>query len=163
MSRYLFLLRHAEAGQDSVRGDAGRALTPRGEKSVESIGAALRARGERVQKIFSSTALRAEQTARGICSYLYYAEKDIVWRPELYLASPGDLLAFLYASPADCESLMLVGHNPGLQNLLHFLALAENLPVDKSMSTATVAKLEIKEKWAELQPECARLVYLLKP
>ncbi len=162
MKRYLFLLRHAEAEPDAVGGDVERALTARGLKSIDAVGAGLHSREESVQKIFSSTAARAVQTARNICPFIGYAEKAIVWRRELYLASAGDLLAFLYALPPECVSLMLVGHNPGMQGLMNFLATAESLPVEKSMSTATLAKLETEMAWNDLQPECARLVYLLR-
>lgn len=163
MNRYLFLLRHAEAEQDAPGGDINRALTPRGTESAVLVGEQLRTRGERVQKICSSTALRARQTARCVCTYLGYKADDIDWRPELYLASPGDLHAFLSAAPPRCESLLLVGHNPGLQGLLRFLAAPDSLPPDSSMSTATVAKLETSGDWDALQPGCARLVYLLRP
>jgi phosphohistidine phosphatase len=163
MNRYLFLLRHAEAEQDAPGGDINRALTPRGTESVVLMGENLRARGERVQKICSSTALRAGQTARSVCPYLGYDADDIDWRPELYLASPGDLHAFLSAVPPRRESLLLVGHNPGLQGLLRFLAAPASLPPDSSMSTAAVAKLEVAGDWSSLQPGCARLVYLIKP
>lgn len=163
MNRYLFLLRHAEAEPDAGGGDIDRPLSARGIKSIESVGCNLRLRGERVQKIYSSTAVRAAQTARGICSYLEYGEKDIAWRPDLYLASPGDLLAFLTSGSLKSESLMLIGHNPGLQGLMAFLAVGESLPPDRSLATATLAKLEIHMEWESLQPECARLIYLLKP
>ncbi|HEX5056585.1 MAG TPA: histidine phosphatase family protein [Gammaproteobacteria bacterium] len=163
MNRYLFLLRHAEAGPEGAGADIERTLTERGLKSIDFIGDGLRSRGERVQRIYSSTARRAMQTARAISPFIGYAERDIVQRPELYLASPGDLLAFLYELPVECESLLLVGHNPGLQGLLRFLATPESLPQDSSMATATIARLEIPERWDTLQPQCARLVYLLKP
>lgn len=163
MRNILFLLRHAEAEQDAAGGDIERPLTQRGMQAVGLIGDKLRARGERVQNMFSSTALRAAQTVRGLCPYLGYAEQDIDWRPELYLASLDDLLDFLIGIPAECGSLLVVGHNPGLQNLLMHLALPESLHADKSMSTATLAKLEIKEEWTLLRPGCARLIYLLKP
>lgn len=163
MNRYLFLLRHAEAEQDAPGGDINRALTPRGTESVALMGEKLRTRGERVQKICSSTALRARQTAHGVCPYLGYNGDDIDWKPELYLASPGDLHAFLSEVPPRRESLLLVGHNPGLHGLLRFLAAPDSLPPDSSMTTAALAKLEITEHWDALQPGCARLVYLIKP
>lgn len=163
MNRCLFLLRHAEAEPEMAGGDNKRPLTSRGKKAVGLIGDRLRGRAERVQKIFSSTALRADQTARGVCSHLGCAERDIVWRPDLYLASPGDLLALLNEIPSECGSLLLVGHNPGLQNLLTYLAMPASPPADKSMFPATVAKLEFEGEWRNLRPGCARLVYLLRP
>lgn len=163
MNRYLFLLRHAEAEQDAPGGDINRALTPQGTESVVLVGENLRARGERVQKVCSSTAVRAGQTARAVCPYLGYDAAYIDWRPELYLASPGDLHAFLSAVPSHRESLLLVGHNPGLQGLLRFLTAPDSLPPDSSMTTAAVAKLEIAEDWDTLQPGRARLVYLTRP
>ncbi len=163
MNRYLYLLRHAEAGREDAGGDINRPLTLQGVKSVGLLGDKLRARDERVQRICSSTAVRAAQTARGICHYLGHDEKAIVWENGLYLASADQLLDFLAACPDSCEHLLLVGHNPGLQNLLTYLATAESLPADSSMTTAAAAKLEIREEWALLRPACARLVYLIRP
>ena len=163
MKRYLFLLRHAEAERENADGDINRPLTPRGTESVGLLGEKLRSRNESVQRIWSSTAVRAADTARRICAYLEYPETGIAWRPELYLASPGDLLACLTACPANCESLLLVGHNPGLQSMVGWLATPGTLPADRSLTTAAVAKLEIGVDWRDLQPECAQLSYLLKP
>jgi phosphohistidine phosphatase len=163
MNRYLILLRHAEAERDDAGGDINRPLTPRGTESIVLLGEKLRSRNEHVQKICSSTALRAAQTARGVCHYLGHDEKHIVWDKSLYLASSDELLDFLAGCPDTCECLLLVGHNPGLQNLLRYLAAAESLPVDSSMTTAAMAKLEIQEDWALLRPACAKIVYLIKP
>jgi phosphohistidine phosphatase len=163
MNRYLILLRHAEAERDDGGGDINRPLTLRGAGSVALLGENLRSRGERVQKIYSSTALRAVQTARDLCPHLGYDSREIILEKDLYLASSEGLLDFLAACPDTCERVLLVGHNPGLQNLLRYLATAESLPVDSSMTTAAMAKLEIQEDWALLRPACAKLLYLIKP
>jgi phosphohistidine phosphatase len=163
MNRYLILLRHAEAVRDDAGGDINRPLTPRGTESLDLLGENLRSRNESVQKIYSSTAVRAVQTARGVCHYLGYDEKDIAWDKGLYLASSSALLDFLAACPDSCERVLLVGHNPGLQNLLRYLATAETLPADSSMTTAAATKLEIREDWALLRPACAKLLYLIRP
>lgn len=162
MNRYLILLRHAEAEREDADGDINRPLTPQGIKSVGLLGDNLRSRGEHVQRLCSSTATRAAQTARGVCSYLGYGENDIVWQPDLYLAGLSDLLGFLAVCSDTCDSLLLVGHNPGLQNLMTYLATPGSLPVDKSLGTATAAKLEIAGTWRTLNPECAKLIYLQK-
>jgi phosphohistidine phosphatase len=163
MNRYLILLRHAEADRDDAGGDINRPLTPRGIESIGLLGESLRSRGERVQKIYSSTAVRAVQTARGLCSYLGYDARDIVQDKGLYLASPDELLDFLAACPDTSERVLLVGHNPGLQNLMTYLAAASSLPADSSMTTAAAAKLEIREDWPLLRPACAKLLYLIRP
>jgi phosphohistidine phosphatase len=107
--------------------------------------------------------VRAAQTARGICSYLEYDDRSIDWRADLYLAGLDQLLEFLAQVPPEYESLMLVGHNPGLQHLLDCLAAPRSLPANASMPTAAVARLEVTEDWDFLQPRRARLVYLIKP
>ncbi|HEY3486982.1 MAG TPA: histidine phosphatase family protein [Gammaproteobacteria bacterium] len=158
MTHHLFLLRHAEAEQESAGGDINRPLTPRGLQSIEYIGKDLRARNERMEMLCSSTAVRAAATARGVSGYLRYAADDIVWKPELYLAGLSELLALLAECPVSCNQLMLVGHNPGLEKLMTYLAATDN-----SLTTATLAKLETTESWSALQPGCAKLIYLLKP
>jgi phosphohistidine phosphatase len=74
-------------------------------------------------------------------------------------------LAVLTECPPECNCLMLVGHNPGLQILLSRLIDHEqSKSAARSLPTMAVAKLEIvSEDWQELSPGCARLLYLHKP
>jgi phosphohistidine phosphatase len=165
MSRYLFILRHAEAEPGDGVEDIHRSLNRNGINSVAVIGGRLQAAGERLDRIYSSPATRTEQTVRRLCPYLDYPESHIVWEPDLYLASQGDLLGVLTQCPSQCNRLMLVGHNPGLQNLLSYLLPNEkSAAVAGSLPTAAVAKLEIlADDWRELPPCCGRLLYLHKP
>jgi phosphohistidine phosphatase len=75
------------------------------------------------------------------------------------------LLEVLHESPDQARSILLVGHNPGLEDLL--LHLAGNLvpePADgKTLPTATLAEIEFDCHWHELQADSARLVKITRP
>jgi phosphohistidine phosphatase len=165
MSRYLFIVRHAEAESNDGVADIDRSLNRRGMDSVARIGHRLRAAGERPDRICSSPSKRTVQTILGLCSYLDYPESHIVWESDLYLAGLGELLEVLTQSPPSCNRLMLVGHNPGLQVLLsRLLGDKQANSIPQSLPTMAVAKLEIvSDDWRELPPGCGRLLYLHKP
>jgi phosphohistidine phosphatase len=165
MKRYLFILRHAEAERGEGIEDSQRPLNQSGINSIAVIGNRLQAAGECLDRIYSSPATRTEQTIRRLCPYLDYPESHIVWKPSLYLAGCAELLAVLTQCTSQCNRMMLVGHNPGLQNLLsHLLPNKKSAAVAESLPTMAVAKLEIlADDWRELAPGCGRLLYLHKP
>jgi phosphohistidine phosphatase len=164
MNRYLFILRHAEAERGDGIEDSRRPLNQSGINTIAVIGNRLQAAGERLDRIYSSPATRTEQTIRRLCPYLDYPESHIVWEPSLYLAGQAELLEVLTQCPSQCNRLMLVGHNPGLQNLLSHLLPNKKAAVAGSLPTMAVAKLEIlADDWRELPPGCGRLLYLHKP
>ena len=90
---------------------------------------------------------------------------DVRIEPELYAASAADLLEVLHEVPEEVESVMLIGHNPGIQDLALSLAGAgSEIPRLRSkFPTAGLATLELNGTWRELAPESAELVSLVTP
>ena len=90
---------------------------------------------------------------------------DAQIKPELYAAAAADLLEALHGVPDEVESVMLIGHNPGIQDLA--LSLAGNGPeiarVRGKFPTAALATLEFGASWRELAPASAELVSFVKP
>jgi phosphohistidine phosphatase len=154
----LFLLRHAKSSwADHRLGDAERPLAPRGERDAPRVGGRLHAHGCAPDCILSSTARRAEETARRVADPLGYARAAICREAALYLASPEDIVAIVAAQRAAIATLLLVGHNPGLTELAG--ALAPKLAL-ANLPTAGVVGFEIEaDDWSEWAAAPRRLVY----
>jgi phosphohistidine phosphatase len=90
---------------------------------------------------------------------------DVQIKPELYAASAAALLEVLHEVPDEVDSMMLIGHNPGIQDLALSLARAgsESMRVRNKFPTAALATLEFNASWRELAPGSAELVSFVKP
>jgi phosphohistidine phosphatase len=165
--KHLILMRHASArpGDD----DRERPLTPEGAAEAERMGRALAglvARGFRPEHALVSPARRTRETfeaVRGALAALAAAEDEA-----LYLASPGRLLARLQRLPDATAQVLLIGHNPGLGELVEWLvgrSDADALPrAARGLVPAACAALRIRtERWRDLEPACAELVAFLRP
>ncbi len=113
----------------------------------------------------SSPAERARQTASKVCKCLDFNKKRIAWDAAIYEAGGADLLAVLARCPKDAGTVLLIGHNPGLEWLLRHLA-GEDLepPRDgKLLPTATVARIEMPDDWSTLGPGSGQLLSITRP
>ncbi|MFQ5670492.1 MAG: histidine phosphatase family protein [Acidobacteriota bacterium] len=117
----LLLLRHAQAGQPDIhQADGERGLTPRGKAEARSAGLWLRRTGRWPEEILSSPAARALSTVKHVLAAGPFAGKmDTL--PELYLGTAGDHLERLRGLPPEIGTALVVGHNPGLEDLLFLL------------------------------------------
>ena len=116
----LILLRHAEAVPIETSGDdRQRPLSAHGEQEAQAAGLWLASHNIRPQRVLCSPARRTTETAR-----LALTALDSLPVPqlaeEIYDASPGELLALL-DQHGDIGSVMLVGHNPGIERLVALL------------------------------------------
>jgi phosphohistidine phosphatase len=157
--RRLLLLRHAKAvPADDPLTDSARPLAERGLRDAPRIGERLRQHRARPTLILSSPATRALQTAELVAAALDYALQDIALERRLYLAEPATLIAIIAAQPAAVETLLVVGHNPGLTELCH--RLLPTLDVD-DLPTCAVVGLEygVADGWAQVAGAAATLYY----
>ena len=116
----LWLLRHAKAGPYSAD-DFERALAPRGRKNAPAMGEKLAAVGCAPERILCSAGRRAVETMCGVLPSLP-ADLSIKVMRRLYTFSPGTVLECLNELPEDTGDVMVVGHNPALQELALYLA-----------------------------------------
>jgi phosphohistidine phosphatase len=114
--RTLLILRHGKAAQEEDGVDRDRPLTKRGKHASELIGHLLRDDDLVPDRIISSSALRARDTARRVAAAAKFGgvidELD-----ELYLAEPEAYIMALKERAGDAERVLVVGHNPGLEAL----------------------------------------------
>jgi phosphohistidine phosphatase len=166
MPRELLILRHAKSDWDSVAtGDFDRPLAKRGKSDAPKVGAWLYREGLVPDLVVSSPAERAKQTAAKVCKCLDIKKKQIVWDPDIYEAEVPRLLSVLSRCPADAATVLLIGHNPGLEQLLmHLVGEDLEIPDDgKLLPTATVARLEMPDVWDSLPCGSAQLVSITRP
>ena len=117
----LMILRHAKAEPiEEGQSDRDRPLAPRGEMDAPRIGRWLKEQQLTPDAIVSSSAVRAEATARLVAQACGY-EKPIDLRNELYLATPATYVQVIREQEDDAERILVVGHNPTLDELLYSL------------------------------------------
>lgn len=152
----LYILRHAKAVPEDAEGDAERPLAKRGRKAAGAIGEYLAGLVPPPRLVLCSTALRTRETLEQVLPALRPAPK-VAYEDRLYLASAGRLLERLRELPDATDSVLLIGHNPGLHQLALTLAddragLAEGFP------TAALAVLRLDGAWETLRPHGAKLI-----
>jgi phosphohistidine phosphatase len=166
MSRELLILRHAKSDWNGdIANDFLRPLAKRGKKDAPRVGEWLYREGLVPDFIISSPAERARQTVIKVCKSLDYKKKQVVWDEDIYEAGLPGLLQVLARCPPAASTVLLVGHNPGLEELLSFLAGDDiALPEDgKLLPTAALARLEMPDDWQALEKGCAQMVSLTRP
>ncbi|HEX2878055.1 MAG TPA: histidine phosphatase family protein [Polyangiaceae bacterium] len=111
----LILMRHAHAAQGDD--DFARPLTERGQKQAEVVGVDFKELGLQPDQVLCSSALRARRTAEIVAAVLGFSG-EIVRSDELYEASMMDYFKAVQGIAEAAETLLLVGHNPSVSELL---------------------------------------------
>lgn len=120
--RRLYLLRHAKSSwNDPDLGDRDRPLTSRGKRAVKALAKHLEEGGIKPELVICSPARRAQDTLKPLRKALG-SDADLRLDERIYAASAVELLEVLSEVPARVASVMLVGHNPSLQDLALGLA-----------------------------------------
>lgn len=155
--RRLILLRHAKSSwKDPLLEDFDRPLNKRGQKNAPLMGQRLAMLGERPEVILSSPAKRACETAKMIAAALSYEESAIRFEPCIYEAGVGTLLELVSCLDNAWHDVMLVGHNPGLTELVN--ALTESKL--ENIVTCGVVKLAFETvSWRDIQLHSGRLLF----
>jgi phosphohistidine phosphatase len=163
--RRVYLLRHAKSSwKESGLVDHDRPLARRGRRAAEAIGGHLRERGIEPELVLCSTARRARETLEGIEPVL--GRGDVRVEPGLYGAPPAVLLARLHEISPSIRSVMVIGHNPGLQELALLLARHGSSlhELDAKFPTGALATLACRGRgWGALDRGAAELVDFVRP
>jgi len=162
--KLLTLFRHAKSVQDPAFPiDRERPLSSRGLDDAPFMGRIMRSADVMPQLIVSSPSARTRETARLFAQGAGY-KGDVLVVESLYLGSTTELLEAVLALPEEFEHVMLVGHNPGMEE---FAALLLGAPPGASgvrMTTGAMAHFDLSvTRWAEVEPGCGLLHWLVNP
>lgn len=149
--RTLILFRHAKSDQSSSEADIDRPLNPRGRRQAPEAGRWLAENADEIDLAVVSPAYRARTTWELASAELNRPPETRI-DDRVYGASVSDLLGVVRDLPEDTHVVVLVGHNPGFEDLASFLT---NESV--SMPTSAIAVLESDSGWASAGESWASL------
>ena len=159
MGKRLYIVRHAKAAEGFQ--DFDRDLTGLGVERTRELGADLLRQGCRLDAMVASDALRTRRTAMLLAQTLRFPVEQIRFEHDLYAGSIEDYFDLLVSlDNASVNSVMMVGHNPEVSNLLHFF-----IPDHTSyMQTAACACLLFEtDAWETVFTAPRQLEFYLKP
>lgn len=168
----LWLLRHAKsAWDDPDLDDFARPLSPRGKKACRRLARHMAERGIRPDLVLCSPATRTRQTWERLEKRLANGQAEPIktrFDAKLYLAEPATLLALTRAVPAACREVLVIGHNPGLEEFAQRLtgssagdALAR---LDEKYPTGALAEFCFPLKsWSQMTPGSGFLASFVTP
>ncbi len=160
--RELLLLRHGHAvPHGSVEPDFDRPLDERGRSDTVWMARWAVEAGIVPDGVVASPATRARQTAEGFCREAGLSLEAIRWRERIYDAHVSGLLQVLAETPEEFRRVMLVGHNPGFEQLAGLLAHRD--PYRVRLATAAAARIRMPADWTELSPGDGELIEVVRP
>ena len=165
--RRLMLLRHAKSGWDDASvPDEERPLAPRGRRAVALLEQHLSAKDLRVDLVLCSPARRTRETWDGVRAGLRSAP-EVRYVPAVYGASADDLLNVVHQVDSRHTSVLLVGHNPGLEALAGGLIAGGEAKaltrLGEGFPTGALATLSLDAPWTDLGWGDARLESYVRP
>lgn len=144
--RTLIVLRHAKAAQIPGMADWERPLTGRGERDAKRIGTTLRALGVRPDLVLCSPAERTRRTAE-LALVEVRPDAPVEFERGIYQAYADELLELVRATPPEVRTLLLVGHNPGVHELVMGLTTSVG---DPGFPPGAFAVIEADGEWSGL-------------
>lgn len=159
-------MRHGKSAWDShAPSDRSRPLTPRGHRDAADAGMWIVRKGLVPEAVVSSPATRAGQTALAAGAAWGLSADEIEWDPDLYGGGP-DALRAAIARHADAKALLLVGHNPGMDEMANLLAAdaLQPTPAGRVMTTAALAVIDLGDDAVDagLPAACANKVEVVR-
>jgi phosphohistidine phosphatase len=155
----LLLLRHAKSSwKDASIRDFDRPLNQRGLKTAPVVGRLMRKRKLHPDLVLSSPAERARQTTELVLAAAGL-EVEVRYDERIYEATVARLIEVVTQIDDDANMAFLVGHNPGVEEMVKSLTGEA-----RSMPTASLVSIELDiEKWSKVRAGTGRLVWLVKP
>jgi len=155
----LYLLRHAKSSwDDPALDDFERPLNKRGLKTAPVMGQLMRERNIDPDLVLCSPAMRTKETAK-LAFKAAHLKPEVQYEENIYEAGLKDLLAVIRTVDNSVSTLMIVGHNPGMEELLYGLTgTVEEFP------TAALAKISVKTKfWKDVSKVESVLDWIVRP
>ncbi len=162
----LLLMRHGKSDwHTGARDDFSRPLSARGRRDCPRIGQWLATNNLQPAHILCSPAQRTRETAEYLCDAAGIDLDRVTFEPDLYLADTRTMMSVIAMHAGNGGPLMLIGHNPGLEELLLYLSDPTQIPQErgKLMPTATLAWLASDSRQLPPAAGRARLQRLIRP
>jgi phosphohistidine phosphatase len=150
----LIVLRHAKAEHTLGLADLDRRLTGRGRRDAAAAGDWLRARGPLPTRVLCSTSQRTRETLEGLG-----LDAQVSYEPGIYDNDADTLLDLIRQTGDDAPTLVLVGHNPSVHQLV--FDLSGSAP--DTFPTCALAVIELDGGWADAWPGAGRTTALWTP
>lgn len=168
--RRLIVLRHAKSAWPEGVADHDRPLAPRGRRDAPAAGRWLRKSGFVPDRVLCSTAQRARETWQ-LAEEKLGARPQTVFEQRVYGATSAELLDLARQTRPGVQTLLIVGHDPAMQELTLDLASARPRDEDPEalgrvrikFPTAAIAVLAFTGTWPELGPGQAQLAGFAVP
>ncbi|MFB4305113.1 histidine phosphatase family protein [Actinomadura sp. GTD37] len=144
----LIVLRHAKAVAGFGTADIDRVLADRGRRDAAAAGEWLRANGLVPGRVLCSPAARTRETLD-----LLAVDAGVSYEPGIYDNDPDGLLALVGETPDDAGTLLLVGHNPSVHQLVH--DLTGQAP--DAFPTCALAVVDLPDAWRDVRPGAGTL------
>ena len=117
--KYLYIMRHGEAeASNFTLDDFERDLSESGSKKVRKVAQRFAQKAEAIELLVSSPAKRAYETAKLWMLHSGLAAQAVQTDSKIYRAKSADLLGLIHSIDEDVDSLMLIGHNPGITDFV---------------------------------------------
>lgn len=167
--KILGIFRHAKSDWNDARlRDFDRPLNARGRKGAAVMGRHIREHAVGWSRVLASPAVRVTQTI-DLAGEAAGETPPVTWDRRIYLANSATLIDVLREQEDDPRSIILVGHNPGLEDLIFDLVPDDGTSplrdlVEDKFPTAAYAVIELEiDDWADLADGCGKLVHLVRP
>jgi phosphohistidine phosphatase len=164
--RRLILFRHAKADWPKGASDIERPLTDRGRADAALVGGFLAKNGLRPDAAVVSAARRARETWEFAAAALP-APPPAAFNEQIYDARAETLLAVLREAPDEARSLLIIGHNPGMEELARALAASKHgarRSLAAKFPTAGLMVIDFEtDAWRDVKPDTGRLVRYVTP
>lgn len=155
----LWLLRHAKSDRKADVSDIDRPLKKRGKRDAKNMGEWLKSQHLIPDALLSSPAKRAIETVQIIYQELQVEGLVIQEDSRLYATGIEQLKMVLASCPETTQRVLLVGHNPELEDLLTHLVGEKALPDrEKLLPTSALVRLSFNCSWVDLHGDCAQLL-----
>lgn len=155
----LLLLRHAKA-ENAAPGssDISRSLNERGKKEAQTIGTFIRKQNLAIAQVLCSPAVRARETAELVLS-AGEIKANVGYDQRIYEAGPRQLLEVISEVDENKSAVLLVRHNPGMEELLRALTGRE-----EPMATGTLATIDFNfDAWSRVNEDRGILELIVRP
>jgi phosphohistidine phosphatase len=158
---HLYLIRHAEAFEKaSHQTDLQRELTAKGRSDASHLGNYLGIQKIKLDLILSSPAVRTQTTAQVIAASILIGTEKIISHPNLYHASPIDMLNIVKGIKNEFQHVAMVGHNPTISAFANII----NAQKIDGFTPCTLAIIEFSQReWNKIDLNTGRLLLFKQP